>query len=519
MGTKALFCANFGTRVGAKMPCNSVWCGKCYQAYPDDKFHINLPQDASCFVQVQKGDEFRFVRARDGDQFLCPFQCDNCVFYILKHRTPDHSNPTDSLLMRCIRRVNLDAFWAREPDTVSDNRRDLEAGIKIANTLRIDPPFWPMGPFPTIDICGYGVAISMVYKSLSPGRHDKSYTQFETIRKLRPAFSNSYMASALGHNQANSIGRTIGHVYLTKCPTQSLWFGRFTEGCLKRMGQVIKRDLGISIEVLHEMLRLLKEDLKSTQGLEKYMLIMTVAFSCICFCGSFRGHEVFLVGLAGLIQYNARLKSTGKTQYVMIPLLGRFKGETGEKYHLTPLAAETKSGIKEHFWIQLLMSIHHLFHRVSGPAFCDRTGTKLTSKDIQEYVLKYLARIQDTRPDLIGPDVNVQEEYCISRSFRRGATTHAKNQKVSKMDINAANRWRNVENTQGRKISQPMRDHYSEVSQMIPNLLRFSQALQFAYHISNSYGMGNNNQKCFRRKRWGYKVNYSFNPQVVSVFL
>ena len=78
---------------------------------------------------------------------------------------------------------------------------------------------------------------------------------------------------------------------------------------------------------------------------------------------------------------------------------------------------------------------------------------------------------------MIPPDVNVQEEYGISRSFRRGATTHAKKQKVSKMDIDAANRWRNVENAQGRKINQPMRDHYSEVSQMTPTLLRFSQAL------------------------------------------
>ena len=63
------------------------------------------------------------------------------------------------------------------------------------------------------------------------------------------------------------------------------------------MGQVIKQDLGISIEVMHEMLRLIKEDLKSTRGLEKYMLIMTGAFACICFCGSFRGNGVFLVDM------------------------------------------------------------------------------------------------------------------------------------------------------------------------------------------------------------------------------
>ena len=155
---------------------------------------------------------------------------------------------------------------------------------------------------------------------------------------------------------------------------------------------------------------------------------------------------------------------------MIIPLLGRFKGETGEKYHLAPLASETKTGIKIRLWIQMLMSIHQHYGRSHGFAFCDRTGNILTSKDIQPYIMRFLKRIQDSRPDLIFPDVNVQEEYGIS-------PTHAKNKNVSKMDIDATNRWRNVENAQGRKINQPMRDHYSEVSQMIPTLLRFSQAL------------------------------------------
>lgn len=130
------------------------------------------------FLYKLKGDKFRFIRARDGDQFLCPFQCDNCLFYILEHRMPDPLNPKDSILEQCTRRVNLDAMWAREPGTVSDNRQDLDSGIKIAMTLGYDPPYWPMGPFPKIDSCGYGVTVSMVYKSLSLGRHDKNYSQF-----------------------------------------------------------------------------------------------------------------------------------------------------------------------------------------------------------------------------------------------------------------------------------------------------------------------------------------------------
>ena len=96
---------------------------------------------------------------------------------------------------------------------------------------------------------------------------------------------------------------------------------------------------------------------------------------------------------------------------------------------------------------------------------------------MQNRVHDQLLKVQYNYPNVIPTSVDVQEEYGISRSFRRGATTQARNQRVSVHDIEAANRWRNVENAQGRKINQPMRDHYLEVSQILPTLLRFSAAL------------------------------------------
>ena len=79
------------------------------------------------------------------------------------------------------------------------------------------------------------------------------------------------------------------------------------------------------------------------------MLVMAGAYSAICFCGSFRGHEVFIVDLEGLIKLNEQFKRKGRSDYVVIPLLGKFKGETGERYHITPLAAVTASGIQLKF--------------------------------------------------------------------------------------------------------------------------------------------------------------------------
>ena len=75
---------------------------------------------------------------------------------------------------------------------------------------------------------------------------------------------------------------------------------------------------------------------------DKYRVIMAGAYTCICFVGSFRGQEVFLVELDGLIKHNDEVKKSNRGDYVIIPLLRRIKGETGEQYHLTPMAAEKK---------------------------------------------------------------------------------------------------------------------------------------------------------------------------------
>ena len=112
------------------------------------------------------------------------------------------------------------------------------------------------------------------------------------------------MVSAENSDIATSSGRIGGKAFYTKYPTQSFWFQKFNLGCLKRMGQVVKKDLGIAIEVLIQMLELIKSDIQKVEGWNKSMLIMAGAYSCICFCGSFRAHEVFLVELDGLLKYN-----------------------------------------------------------------------------------------------------------------------------------------------------------------------------------------------------------------------
>jgi hypothetical protein len=81
------------------------------------------------------------------------------------------------------------------------------------------------------------------------------------------------------------------------------------------------------------------------------------------------------------------------------------------------------------------------------------------------------------RSDIIPADVQVLEEYGLSRSFRRGATSEARARGVTGEDVDLTNRWRSFEGARGHRPRLTMRDHYSDIRLMIPALLRFSGSL------------------------------------------
>lgn len=388
-------------------------------------------------------------------------------------------NPSshDAVLLACIRQVNLDALWGRETSTVDSTKRSTNQLLQLWKQLNVPPTLPHIGPHPVEDTFGYAVAIAMVWKSRDKGRY-AAHQQYETIRKLRAGYTNTYMSSVAGTQDSHTVGGNTPKYFLSKCPTHSLWFERFTHGCLSRMGQEIRQDMAISIPVMHALLQDLERDWQNSSSLvERRPLASIGAFICIAFCGSFRGPEVFLTDVAGLRKYILAPPDSTLPPHVIIPLLGRFKNEIGSRYHLTPLAATTSSGINVHLWVSRLVDIHTQTHHLHGPAFCDIHGNVAST---QEYELEFLDRLQvvQTRhPSLIASDVSVHDVYGISRSFRRGATSEARARGVNPEDIDLINRWRTFEHAKGRRPRLAMRDHYSDIRLLIPALLRFSQAL------------------------------------------
>ena len=431
--------------------------------------------DAEGNIAVTEKDEGRFLSGRSGDHWMTTFQCDLCHFRNMQGRDP--FGERDSLLMATIRRANLDAMWSRESSTVMGNAREVRMLMKNARLLGIEDSLLPsMGPFPLEDEQGMGVAVCILIRSLDEGQNDDT-VQFETARKMRAGYSNVWHASTERQVSSTMVRQTTKLVATTS-PTNAEWFERFMKGMHKRMGDNPKPDLAISIEVMLALMNRFERAWLRVEGDEvaEGRVLFPALFSIVCYCAALRGEEAPLMDLAGTKKHLEE-GLVHRYPHVVAALLGRFKGEMGEFYHMMPLAETSASGLKPAPWFRRMVvwyerkAIHH------GPVFRDSAGRRARAGEYEYEIRSQLEAIQQEGDGLINPAVQVFEDYGVSRSFRRGSDTQAIVQNVDARDIDLNNRWRRVEKAEGRKVGLKMQQHYADVKQMLKPLLRYSAAL------------------------------------------
>jgi hypothetical protein len=103
--------------------------------------------------------------------------------------------------------------------------------------------------------------------------------------------------------------------------------------------------------------------------------------------------------------------------------------------------------------------------------------TILCSRQLEGFLMDRLQLVKDTQAGIIPADVECFEHFGISRSFRHGATSTARTRGVQDKHVELINRWRRFEDARGRQPSLPMVEHYSDIQQLVPELVKFSQAL------------------------------------------
>jgi hypothetical protein len=245
---KGIFCAHFWSTRENCMPCQKVWCASCYKVPEGNRFPIRLPKDEDGNVLVNEEEKTRFLRARVGDHVLCPFQCELCHFRNMQGRSPMKVTGVlnDEETIDLFRRVNLDAFWSREPTAIGHKLSKVNRVLQISHELGLDtPPVPRLGPWPVEDKFGMGAAIMLLKHSLDPGATETT-VQYNTVRNMKSAFVNLYHASV--ENQGNIIvGGKDGKRFVSMdAPIYSDFFGRFQAGMHNRMGDKVVQDFGLS---------------------------------------------------------------------------------------------------------------------------------------------------------------------------------------------------------------------------------------------------------------------------------
>ena len=161
----------------------------------------------------------------------------------------------------------------------------------------------------------------------------------------------------------------------------------------------------------------------------------------------------------------------------MIPLLGHFKNEEGERWHVMPSVSVTRSGFQVRHWVERLVNVLQLEKHGLGPAFCNVDGEMLKYGWIDERFVEELQKVQKTHSHLIDASIEVDENFSIFRSIRKGSTARAVDMKVDQLTIDLHNRWRTLENRGGSKSTKSMQDYYSDLRLTINARLAYSRAL------------------------------------------
>ena len=401
--------------------------------------------------------------------------------------------PLDDAYVSTFRRATLDAINGKSRSTIGGHRRRTIKLVANAERINKTPSLQPRGPFPLVDQVGMGLAVEILQESLHAVGRNEAVVQAETLRQLRATFAKNWDSSPAGMAEAASFGRGAGRVRPTACPSQSEWFLDFWRGLEKRMGHKSRANHAITMGAMVQTIALIKESAVGAEDvLEGNYLYKVGAFLTICTAASLRGYEGFYVELGALRRFidtgrdgalpERLTRHTVLTEeqcqrlpHVVLPMLGRFKGELGIDHHIVNVASETMSGLEPRWWLEKLIEVTESEGRTSGPAFADPMGVLADAGDYDATFRKYLLKVQETS-NLIPKDSDVLTMYGISRTPRKTATSRAKRAGFDGL-LEEMNRWRKVELSATRRVRQRMSALYSEAVLMMPTTWRVSYAL------------------------------------------
>jgi hypothetical protein len=282
------------------------------------------------------------------------------------------------------------------------------------------------------DVDGMGSAVFQLMQMLDAGKHENN-VQFETAKNMRTVLGAMWEDSVEGKDQT-VIVQSMTKSFLTTSPTKSQWFGRFMMGLHKRMGDMVKQDEAISIELMIAVMEEFEKDwvivTKNGLGMDEAVkeVLFLALFAVTAFCAALQGKEVPLMDLGSTKEFTkvGLQAAMEERRHGVIALHGRFKNEIGENCHLMPIVQVTDSGLMPVKWMTRMISWYGARGIDGGPVFRTWDGGRARQGQFELSIANRLARLARDKPELF-PDKNmdVMADYIaladrLGEALRRG---------------------------------------------------------------------------------------------------
>jgi hypothetical protein len=133
------------------------------------------------------------------------------------------------------------------------------------------------------------------------------------------------------------------------------------------MGDVVKSDYAVTSEIVKELLEQLDSEweVASCDSERKRIADMGLVIAAGFLCG-LRGEEIMKVDLGGLMKYLEPGRDHATCPHLIVALLGRLKGETGERYHMMVMSRVSRSGIVGGIWADRVVEVNRRNGRTKG---------------------------------------------------------------------------------------------------------------------------------------------------------
>lgn len=243
------------------------------------------------------------------------------------------------------------------------------------------------------------------------------------------------------------------------------------------MGRGVQGDVPLNYRILHKVLIQMNLEIldRDTPEDRRRLPVTAGAYFTVSFVLALRGNETSMLDLKGLID-NIEHGRMDDPPHIVIPLLGLFKGEDYQRFHLLLAPNVSNSGFEPRKWLHWLIQARRSEKIFEGPAFCDSEGFVLNQQVIHDELKAQLILVKEKDPVLFPSDLKLND-INTNRSFRKGFTSRAQDLMLSDSIIDSNNRWRAFEQARGSRPTLKLRDHYSSMRLMAKKILPYPQAM------------------------------------------